>query len=306
MQKTVCCVLNFQMRKIGVIINVTAGSVTSEQLSSTIRAAFERQATHAEVRTVAASQLREAARALREEGFDYIVAGGGDGTASAVASELVGHDAALGVLPLGTLNHFARDLRLPLDLDEAVAVICSGQPTSVDVGEINGRFFINNSSLGLYPDQARIRQVWRAKIGRWPALVVASLVVLSRFPNLRVTAEFNGKRITRRCAMVLVSNNEYKFEPGNLTERERLDGGMLGVYLLRDVGRLGLLRVALNSLVINLEEVEEFESDHASEVIIHTRRRRVKVALDGEVYRFTSPLRYSMLPGSLRVIAPTR
>lgn len=294
------------MEKIGVIINVSAGSISNQEVAEAIRAAFERRGVEARVETATGKKLPEIARAMRDEGFDHIVAGGGDGTISAVASQLVGHRAALGVLPLGTLNHFARDIGMPLDTEGAIAAICSGEVRAVDVASVNGVVFINNSSLGLYPDQARLRQVWRAKIGRWPALIIASIIVLTRFPFLRVTAEFNGKRITRRCPMMLVSNNEYKLAPGKLTERERLDSGMLGVYLLRDEGRTGLLRIALHSLVYSLEETSSFENDRATEVIVTTHRKRIRVALDGEVYRFDTPLRYASVPGSLRVIMPNR
>lgn len=137
-------------------------------------------------------------------------------------------------------------------------------------------------------------------------MIIASIIVLTRFPFLRVIAEFNGKRISRRCPMILVSNNEYKLEPGKLTARERLDKGVLGVYLLRDEGRTGLLRIALHSLAYKLEEASSFENDIATEVVVATRRRRIRVALDGEVYKFDTPLRYTTMPASLRVMVPKK
>jgi diacylglycerol kinase family enzyme len=292
------------MRKIVAIINTGAGSFPDEALVSRVQEAFGRQGVDARVLAVRGKFLQSTARSLRDEGFEVIAAGGGDGTVSTVASELVGSDTMLGVLPLGTLNHFARDLGVPLDLDGAVELICSGAPSIVDVGAVNGHTFINNSSLGLYPDQVRLRQRWRKRIGKWPALVLASLAVLARFPSLRITAEFNGKRISRRCPMILISNNEYKFEPGKLTERARLDEGLLGVYLLNDVSRTGLLRIVLHSLVFNLEDETSFESDKAAEAITTTRRRRIRVALDGEVYKLAPPLVYRSIPGGLKVIAP--
>ena len=224
---------------------------------------------------------------------------------STVAAELVGAEAVLGIIPLGTLNHFAQDLGMPLDLDSAVELICSGTPLKVDVGTVNSHTFINNSSLGLYPDQVRLRQRWRKRIGKWLALVLASLAVLVRFPSLRITANLNGRRISRRCPLVLVSNNEYRFEPGKLTRRERLDEGLLGVSLLNDVSRAGLLRIALHSLVNLLEDETSFESHKAAEAIITMRKRRIRVALDGEVYKLIPPLVYRSIPGGLKVIAPT-
>lgn len=292
-------------RKIAVIINAAAGSVRGQNLCQTVTAAFEQQGIQAQAVMARGDTQRRVARAFREEGFSVIVAGGGDGTVSAIAAELVGQEAALGVLPLGTLNHFACDLGIPMRLEDAVTLLCTGKPITVDVGVVNGLIFLNNSSLGLYADQVRIRQRWQPKIGKWPAMIFASLLMLMRFPYLFITAEFNGTRIRRRCPMLVVSNNEYILAPGNLTQRERLDRGTLGLYLLQDVGRAGILRLVLHSLMYDLEEAASIESHRATEITVTLRRKRVKLALDGEIYRLAPPLRYRIMPGSLRVIAPS-
>lgn len=213
-------------------------------MCQTVVTAFERQGVQAQAVMASGDTPRQAARAFRNEGFSVIVAGGGDGTVNAVAAELIGQETVLGVLPLGTLNHFACDLGIPTNLEGAVTVLCTGKPTAVDVGVVNGLIFLNNSSLGLYPDQVRIRRQWQAKIGKWPALVLASFLMLIRFPSLLITAEFNGTRIRRRYPMLVISNNEYILAPGKLTRRERLDGGTLGLYLLQDVGRARFLTVS--------------------------------------------------------------
>ncbi|MGH7965375.1 MAG: diacylglycerol/lipid kinase family protein [Candidatus Binatia bacterium] len=292
-------------QKIAVIINSAAGSVQGQDLCQTVVRAFERQGTQAQAVMASGDTQRQVARAFRDEGFSVIVAGGGDGTISAVAAELVGQEAALGVLPLGTLNHFAGDLGIPTNLEDAVTLLCTGKPKAVDVGIVNGLIFLNNASLGLYPDQVRIRQRWQAKIGKWPALILASLLMLFRFPYLLITAEFNGTRIRRRCPMLVISNNEYVLAPGNLTQREQLDGGTLGLYLLQDVGRAGVLRLLLHSMLYKLEEAASVESHRATEIIITPRRKQIKLALDGEIHRLASPLHYRVMPGSLRVIAPS-
>lgn len=294
------------VRKIGIIINATAGSASGQELASEISAIFERNGMQARIEVVNGKQISATARTLRDERYDLIVAAGGDGTVSSVAAQIAGYDVALGVLPLGTLNHFARDLGIPLNIEEAAAAICSGEVRAIDVASVNERIFINNSSLGLYADQVRLRQVWRKRIGRWPALIFASIVTLARFRFLRVTANFNGKSVSRRCPLALISNDEYKLEPGNLTERKQLDGGVLGIYLLRDEGRAGLLRIMLHSFVHKLEEAASFENDTAAEVIITMKQKRIHVALDGEVCKLNSPLRYCSMPGSLRVVTPKR
>jgi len=293
------------MGKIGVIVNSKAGSASGQELCVKIAEVFERHGVRADVRLVTrGARICKAARDMLEEGFDPIVAGGGDGTVSSVASQLAGTGVRLGVLPLGTLNHFARDLGLPVEIDRAIEVVCSGDSRRVDVGMVNGHTFINNSSLGLYPDIVRVRDKWRARVGKWPAMVIASLIVLTRFPFMRITAQINGIRIKRRCPLVVVGNNEYKLEPRQFTQRERLDSGWLGAYMLRDEGRAGLLRLALHSLVFRLDEAASFEHYRAQEAILTARRRRIRVALDGEVYKLRTPLHYSSVPGGLHVIVP--
>lgn len=294
------------VQKIGIIINATAGSAKGKELASQIGAIFERNGAQARIKVANGKQISAISRAMRDKHYDLIVAAGGDGTVSTIASQIVESDVALGVLPLGTLNHFARDLGIPLNLEEAAAVICSGEVRAVDVGSVNEKFFINNSSLGLYADQVRLRQIWRERIGRWPALILASIITLARYRHLRITANFNGKRVSRHCPLALISNNMYKLEPGNLTERKQLDGGLLGIYLLRDEGRTGLLRIALHSFVQRLEEASSFEHDTATEVVITMRRKRIHVALDGEVCKLNAPLRYASILGGLRVITPKR
>ena len=144
------------MSRTTVIVNGGAGSGHDDTLRAQVQSHFEAVGVAAEVilakgGAAIAAQVDIALRA----GVDVIVAGGGDGTVSAVAAALVDTEVALGVLPLGTLNHFAKDLGLPLDLGGAVRVIAAGQTQRIDVGEVNGRVFINNSSLGLYPEMVR-------------------------------------------------------------------------------------------------------------------------------------------------------
>src|SRR3982751_1503854 len=137
--------------------------------------------------------LEELARAATDDPDEVVVAGGGDGTISSVAGTLVGTGKVLGVLPVGTLNHFAKDLGLPLDLDGAVQAIVRGKVREVDVAEVNGNIFINNSSLGIYPHIVSNREAQQERLGRGklPAALWATFHALRRFPfmDLRVTVE---------------------------------------------------------------------------------------------------------------------
>ncbi|HEY8459819.1 MAG TPA: diacylglycerol kinase family protein, partial [Blastocatellia bacterium] len=236
-----------------------------------------------------------------------IAAGGGDGTISTVANQLVGTDVALGILPFGTLNHFAKDLRIPLDPREAVEVVCRGAIRRVDVGEVNGLYFINNSSLGVYPDAVRVRERWRPWLGKWPALAIGALTVLRRFPVLKLGLDINGNRLRRRVPLLFVGNNAYSVEWPDLGGRERLDEGHLSLWLVREASRLALLRSAFRLLLGRLHLAPEIEASRVENLVVNSRRRRLRrlrVAIDGEVIRLRPPLRYQVRPQSLNVCVP--
>ena len=235
-----------------------------------------------------------------------IIAGGGDGTISAVASALVGTDVALGVLPAGTLNHFAKDAGIPLDPVEAARTIAAGYIRRVDVGEVNGRVFINNSSLGLYPHIVRHREEQQRRLGRgkWTAFAWATWITLRHKPFLSLRISTGEEEHRCAASFVFIGNNEYLMEGFNIGVRERLDGGRLSLYLTRRRSRWGLLMLGLRALAGRLHQAEDFESTTAETIVIETRRKRVHIALDGEVTMMETPLNYRLRPGALRVLVP--
>jgi diacylglycerol kinase family enzyme len=227
-----------------------------------------------------------------------IIAGGGDGTINAVASALVGTEIALGVLPLGTLNHFAKDLHIPLGLEEAAQTIIAGHTSKVDAGEVNGRIFLNNSSLGIYPSIVRDGR------SKWAAFVWATLTVLRRYPFLNVRLTVNGKEHARRTPFVFIGNNEYVMEGFNTGERKCINAGQLSLYVTQHPGRFRLLRLALRALFGRLRQAKDFDALIAQEILIEVRHAHLRVATDGEVTMMNLPLRYRVRPGALRVIVP--
>lgn len=244
-------------------------------------------------------------RALAER-FDAIVAAGGDGTVSAVAGILAGTGATLGVLPLGTLNHFARDIGIPARLEEAIRVIAAGRLAPIDAAEVNGRCFVNNSSIGLYPHLVSKRDVRRQRLGygRWPAMLAALLAVFRRYPAVSVVLETAQQRVPRTTPFVFVGNNRYAVHGLTLGTRRRLDRGQLSVYFANRTGRFGLLRMAVRALLGRLEQSADFDSLLVPALHVHTRKGTLKVALDGEVVRLTPPLAYRIRPGALRLLVP--
>lgn len=297
-----------------VIINCGAGGGPDTEAGRAVEAAFASCGAEARVHLArAGEELTELARAAVSNGARAVVAGGGDGTVGAVASALVGTDKALGVLPLGTLNHFAKDLRIPLEVEGAARTVCEGREALVDVAEVKGggetdrRLFINNSGLGLYPHIVRRREKLqrRESAGKWTAFVRASLAILRRYPFMNVRLNADGREIVRRTPFVFVGNNEYEVEGTRIGGRERLDAGRLSLYVAHRTGRLGLLRLALRALFGRLRQSKDFDALSAEEIWVETRRpKRLYVATDGEVAVMTTPLHYRVLPKALRVIVP--
>jgi diacylglycerol kinase family enzyme len=242
-------------------------------------------------------------------GMDAVVAAGGDGTVSAVASALAsaGEGALpLGVLPVGTLNHFAKDLALPLRLADAAKVIALNNPRPVDLGDVNGRCFINNSSIGLYPHIVSKRERHRERLGygKWLAMFFAFLSVFRRYPVLEVVLETGDAAVRRTTPFVFVGNNWYDVAGFNLGGRASVCGGELSLYTANRTGRLGLVRLALRALFGRLEQARDFDAVRLTHFAIDTRKKTLRVAVDGEVTRLVPPLNYRVRPAAIRVLMP--
>jgi YegS/Rv2252/BmrU family lipid kinase len=237
--------------------------------------------------------------------YKVMVAAGGDGTVNTVAAAAVDSGKILGVLPLGTLNHFARDLKIPFDLEAAAHTIVTGHTIAVDVAEVNNRIFLNNSSLGLYPTIVRERQK-RERLGfrKWPAFFWATIQALRRYPFLEVQLRVNGELLDRLTPFVFVGNNEYAMDLFNIGLRDRLDRGTLSIYITHRTSRLKLISLALRAVFGRLRDDKDFLALSSNEVKIQTARKRLRVAFDGEVDVVKSPLYYRVRPGALRVIVP--
>ena len=253
-------------------------------------------------------EMTAAAKAALSEGLQIVVAGGGDGTINAVATVIADTGVAFGVLPLGTLNHFAKDAGIPLQLDEAIATIAGGARKQVDVGVVNDRIFLNNSSLGLYPDIVRDREKQQSRLGRgkWLAALWATLGALRRYPflSLRLTMD-DGTDHARRTPFVFIGNNVYTMQGFSIGAREALDGGRLSLYVAQRPGRLALLRLGWSALCGRLAQERDFDVLSTEKMQIDTRHKRIRVATDGEVTVMQTPLRYRIRPGALCVIVPS-
>jgi len=288
---------------IAVVINATSGNGTAPKDAERLKEVFAEAGREGRITlATGGSEINAAMRRAVEAGCESLVAGGGDGTINSGASAVLGRGIPLGVLPLGTLNHFAKDLGIPLDLDEAAKVVLEGVVCKVDVGEVNGRIFLNNSSLGVYPAIVRLRERYRATLGgKWIAALWAGLTVLRRSPFMAVRITADGEAIIRRTPLALVGNNEYQMAGIQAGSRESLARGRLALYVLNAERRPGLLWLGWQILLKGAEGVKEVDLITVEDATVETRRRRLQVAIDGEVFTLESPLRYRIRPGALRV-----
>jgi YegS/Rv2252/BmrU family lipid kinase len=294
-----------QVRQAAVILNPSSGQkqVSDEDICTALKDAGIHETEVIQLaagidlsRTVADCIARKA---------DVVIAAGGDGTVSSVAACLADSETRLGVLPVGTLNHFAKDIGIPTDLKAAVKVIADGNVIHVDAAKVNDRIFINNSSIGVYPAMVRIRDRFtRRGIPKMFAMPLGAIGALWEFPNTSVRLTTPDGRLSTRTPFVFVGNNEYELSGLELGTRTALHDGELQVCVVRKPSRAALLGTMLKTAVRGADAAPELEAITVRETVIETFRRNIHVAVDGEVVKLQSPLRYTICPGALRVIAP--
>lgn len=296
------------MPRIVVLANCRAGAGSDEATRRRdITAAFAPTGVVPDIRCAQGGAIEAVARQALGESPQVVVAAGGDGTVGAVARALAGTSIPMAVLPHGTLNHFARDAGIPLDPVQAAAVAVSGVAERVDVAEVNGHVFVNNSSIGVYPravgERRRILAAGPAQSKRW-AMVKASLGVLRRLPAHHVILTIDGRPMLRTTSFVFVSNNHYETGFGRLGTRASLTSGRLGVYHSRWPGRRAVLSLAARALVGRLDGSSDLQAEDADRLTIQCTRRSMRVALDGEVMRLRPPLEYRIRPRDLTLMRP--
>ncbi len=289
-----------------VILNSGAGTLDKQALADSIAASLSRQGVSARLHVVQGGGELDAAASRAVAGdADVIVAGGGDGTIATVSRHLVDSGKALGVLPLGTFNYFAKNLGVPLDLEPALALIAQGRPTPIDIGEVNGHLFLNNASVGLYPAMLAKRERLYRRFGRSQLLayVSAARELLQSPGLLNLTLAADGHLMKRRTPLLFVGTNAYQLEHFAIVGRTCLDTRRLTLHVTRPLGAARLLTLGARALVRGLHGAQEFETLCAGEVLVSMRRPRVGVAMDGEIMHLDTPLRFALRPDALMVIA---
>ncbi len=290
---------------VSVIINEQSGGAARQDTSVQIQDLFTAAGVQVRLERVRhGGDVAARARQAATRG-DTLVAAGGDGTVGTVAGVAVERQALLGVIPTGTLNHFARDVGIPRDLAQAVHTILAGREQRVDVGEVNGRIFVNNSSIGIYP-----RMVWERekelRNGRRKktAFAIAMLRTWRTYRTLKCRMLIDATPHDVRTPFIFIGNNEYVAEGFSLGSRTRVDADRLSVFVAPDVGRFEILALPFKAMAGRLEMDAHFANFTAAEVTVELRRPRVSVATDGEVTIMRTPLQFSIRGCALRVLVP--
>jgi diacylglycerol kinase family enzyme len=295
------------MPRIPVLLNRFGGALAADPgLAGRVEQALKSAGIDGEIELIRGGDCEIRARSVAERGDPLLIVGGGDGTVGAAASALAGTNTRLAILPLGTLNHFARDLGIPLDLGAAAKLIAAGTERRVDVGEMNERIFINNSAIGLYPLMVVDRDLQRKRLGRSKrlAMLVASARTLVRFGHQRLTLTVNEQSARVDTPLLFVGNNDYRLDLGAPGRRESLDDGQLCVLLMRKKTRRGFFAATIRALLNRTRRDDMVRLENVERLRVDSRRSHLAVSLDGEVVRAVPPLDYRIRKKALRVSAP--
>jgi diacylglycerol kinase family enzyme len=288
---------------IPVLVNRTGGTAAArgDRLRDEIEAAFDAAGVAIALQLLDGCEVLEAARQVADQ--PLVVVGGGDGTLGCGAKVMTGGKGALGILALGTRNHLARELGVPLDLPGAARLIATRHTRAIDLARVNGELFLNNASVGFYPHMVRERD--EMDLPKWVAALPAAGAALRRMKHhrLKLVAPGMSERVT--TPMLFVGNNHYALEAGRLGQRDALDDGKLSVYAVASRHRMALIGFAIRAVLGRVNHDADFAAlGDVSELTVTGRSRTVDIALDGEVMELKMPLEFTMIRGGLTVIAP--
>ncbi|MDO8606317.1 MAG: lipid kinase MamU [Phaeospirillum sp.] len=296
--------------RFALVINRSAGSFRTLPLDATVAAITAVLVAAGHLVESYLVDRRELARSLStlagRDDLDGVVVGGGDGTILTAVLAGLGRDKPLGILPLGTLNLFARDLGLPQDPLEAARVLSTATAAQIDLAEVNGLPFTIWASMGMHPWVVRRRDhLQRDGMRKWRAMVLAAMRAFRRYPMVDVTLGLKDGAVEVRTPMLFITNNAWKEEAPPLS-RESLDTGTLEIHVAACSGRLSLLWLVLETFFGHWRASRRLQTFAAKEVRVTSRKHRVMVSLDGEVTVLSSPLVFKVRPKALNVLIPTR
>lgn len=295
--------------RIGAVINNASGTLSpeeSEKRLENIRLFLEGRVDADYLAIVPGKQVKNEIERIIDKGIDILVAGGGDGTISTAVQFIADTDISLLPLALGTMNNFTRDAGIPLDPIEALQLLDQMNVEEFDAGEVNGVKFINNVSIGLYPEIVEEREE-KTDIHGWPkwkAKILAVLVVTRKLPLLRMTVENEEFRKKLFTPFLFIGNNEYENLFNSDFYRPSLKTGQLWLCMARSPRIWSLFLMAWQLGIRGIKGTENLDTRLITQLKVKPRKRRVRVAIDGEIHKLYTPLRFKILKKSLRLVVP--
>jgi YegS/Rv2252/BmrU family lipid kinase len=288
---------------ITVLINPSGGTASDPHAIPNLQRLLAEHLPQASVEVVDhAGDLAERARAACAAGARVVAAAGGDGTLNAVAQVLVRTDVRLGILPFGTRNHFARDVGVPVDLAQAVALLGTDTMRRIDVGQVNNHYFLNNASIGLYPELVHLREQEAKSLSKALRLLLATVQLIRRARPIAIELCYADQCVREPIWLVFVGNNSYHLGVFRAGQRTRLDSARLDVVVV-PARRWRLVRLALQRSDAHLRHVVRAEVESTMVQVLNTTS--CSVACDGEALKMTPPFAFRSVPGALWVVAPT-
>ncbi len=243
-------------------------------------------------------------RKLKKDKYAALVAVGGDGTVNACANYAAKHNVTLGVLPAGTLNHFAKDAGIPQDLQAAARVIVAGKTKKIDYAAVEDRVFVNNASIGIYPTIVIKRQKLQSKIGKWPAAIIVIIMSLFSHTSKHLTVETPHGSFNYKTSLLFVGNNSYQFDKIGFTNRSRLTSGQLFLYVINDNHPLALILSAVQAFFGKKRQQTDLLLHTKGLIVVHSKKKNLNVTVDGEVLSLKTPLTFCIHPGSINLRVP--
>jgi len=294
--------------KTKVILNARAGTLLDkggDDPGGMVARAFEAAGQPVDVVLCQADAINECLDEAVKSNAEAVIVGGGDGTVSMAVERLAGTGTALGILPFGTLNLLAKDIGIPIEFEAAVKALATAKPRQIDLAEINGRPFHTLSGVGFFSEVARAREEVRGlklPLGRYIAVGVSAFRALKRVRPMKLDLDVDGLHRSVEAYALLVTNNAFT-GPG--WSRPDLDEGMLEVHVGHDTTLADKLKAGADLITDAWRDNPEIESFKARRLsIVRGERTKLWTATDGEVRREKAPLRYSIRPRGLSVLAP--
>ena len=254
-------------------------------------------------------KLAERAVAQAKARQGVVVAAGGDGTLNAVANAVLGSGCPFGVLPQGTFNYFGRDNAISQDSSKATQVLLGGLISPVQAGRVNGKLFLVNASVGLYPQILEDRETWKQQLGR--SRIVAFLsgmaTLLKARRQLKLQIDSGGQSMSLRTPTLFVGNNRLQLTRAGIDAQhaQAVAQGQLTAVAVRPIGTLALFGLLVRGMLGRLGEAEHIQSFSFRRLtVVPKGLKRIKVATDGEIVWMKTPLVFEVAPQPLLLLVP--